>query len=54
MKLQKSESRQYKGKTYVKYTVTIPKDDFRRLKWSDNQELKGIVADDMYILKPKE
>lgn len=53
MKLSKQESKGYKGRMYAKYFVIIPKKDFIKLKWREEQELKGIVADGMYILKPK-
>ena len=54
MKLQKQKGREYKGKVYAKYFVTIPKKDLEKLGWTEGQELKGIVADGMYILRPKE
>lgn len=54
MKLLKQESKGYKGKKYVKYFVIIPKKDLEKLGWKEGQELKGIVADGMYILKPME
>lgn len=54
MKLTKQEYKAYKGRKYIKYLVTIPKKDFEKLRWHEDIELKGIVADGMYILKPKE
>ena len=54
MKLQKVKAREYKGKTIYKYILVIPPKDVKELGWSEGIELKGIVADGMYILRPKE
>ena len=54
MKLQKGKGKIYKGKVYPKWHIVIPKNDIEALGWKEGVELKGIVADGMYILKPKE
>lgn len=53
MKVSKQESKGYKGRKYAKYFVIIPKKDLEKLGWTEGQELKGIVADGMYILRQK-
>jgi len=45
---------EYKGKTIYKYLLVIPPKDVKELGWKEGIELKGIVADGMYILRPKE
>ena len=54
MKVTKQAYTGYKDREYVKYMITIPKKDFRKLGWNDEQELEGHVAGDVYVLKPKE
>lgn len=53
MRLQKSTGKIYKGKIYHKWHIVIPNEDIERLGWSKGMELKGVVADNMYIIKPR-
>lgn len=53
MKLQKSIGKKYGGKKYHKWHIVIPNKDVERLGWPKGMELVGIIAEDMYILKPQ-
>lgn len=54
MILQKQKGKIYKGKQYPKWVIVIPNEDIERLGWEKGMELKGFVADRVYILKSKE
>lgn len=45
MKLQKMLSRKYKDKEYHKYVLVIPKEDVKKAKFKDGEELKSEVKE---------
>jgi hypothetical protein len=53
MKLQKVRAREYKGKTIYKWMIVIPPRDIKELRWTENNKLEGIVAQDTYLLRSK-
>ncbi len=54
MKLQRQQGRKYKGKTYDKWVVVIPKEDIEKLGWSEGEELEGKYIGGLgYFLVPK-
>ena len=53
MKLQKSTGKIYKEKTYPKWHIVIPNKDIEQLGWYKGMELEGIIAENMYIIKPR-
>jgi len=53
MRLQESTGKKYKGKLYPKWHIVIPNNDIERLGWSKGMELVGIIAENIYIIKPR-
>jgi len=53
MKLQKRLSREYKGKKYTKWIITIPPGIIKMLGWKSGQELEADSKEGKLILSKK-
>jgi len=53
MRLQKQQSRVYKGKEYSKYLIVISSKDIEKLGWNEKDELESIVAGGKLIIGRK-
>ena len=51
MRLQKRLSREYKGKEYAKWIITIPPEDVERLGWKEGQELNSEITSENLLVK---
>lgn len=45
MQLQKVKTREYKGKTYYRWQITVPSDTVEQAGWSEGDELEAKVTD---------
>jgi bifunctional DNA-binding transcriptional regulator/antitoxin component of YhaV-PrlF toxin-antitoxin module len=53
MRLQKQQSRVYKGKEYPKYLIVIPPKDIEKLGWNDGDELESTIESGKLVLGRK-
>jgi hypothetical protein len=54
MRLQKQKTREVKGKEYFRWTVVIPPEEVKELKWKEGAELEPIVKDGNLTIKKKD
>lgn len=53
MRLQKRLSRIVAGKEYVKWVITIPPSNIKKLGWREGEELEAVIKNNKLIIKPK-
>ncbi|MBI4210625.1 MAG: hypothetical protein HY544_03920 [Candidatus Diapherotrites archaeon] len=54
MKLQKHISRRTKDKEYVKWSIIIPEENIKELKWAQGISLKTELKGDSLVLSPED
>lgn len=51
VKLQKQKSREVKGKEYFRWTVVIPPEQVKELKWEEGAELEPVVRNGNLVIR---
>lgn len=54
MRLQKQKTREVKGKEYFRWTVVIPPEEVKELRWKEGSELEPVAKDGVLTIKKKD